>query len=201
MSAICLVAPAPDFRHLVRMTDHRGLFEHADHTTPRRELGYCTDDMARLLVVTSREPHPDPVVGVLARNALRFLVSAQGEAGDCHNRMDSEGRWQDRRTVEDCWGRSLWGLGTAAARSPDYAVRQAALTHFERGTEQRSRWPRAMAFAALGAAEVVAADRDIVMLCRCWMRPLALSMRLAPTRPGRGRKRASPTPTPFCPTP
>ena len=148
-------APPPHFGHLGRITDERGTFEHADHTVPRREHGYCTDDMARVLVVTSREPDPDPLVGRLARTALRFLVEAQGGAGDCHNRMDHRGRWTDARSVADCWGRSLWGFGTAAARHPDHAVRKTALTHFERGTEQRSPWPRAMAFAALGAAEVV----------------------------------------------
>jgi hypothetical protein len=157
MSATSPIAPPPDFHHLARMTDQRGLFEHADHTTPRREHGYCTDDMARLLVVTSREPEPDAVVTGLAGTALRFLVDAQGETGDSHNRMDHRGRWRDRRSVDDCWGRSLWGFGTAAARSPDHTMRQAALAHFERGTEQRSPSPRAMAFAALGAAEVVRA--------------------------------------------
>jgi hypothetical protein len=155
-----LVAPPPDFRHLARMTDHRGLFEHADHTTPRRDHGYCTDDMARLLVVTSREPEPDAVVRGLAATALRFLIDAQGETGDCHNRMDHQGNWQDHRSVNDCWGRSLWGFGTAAARSPDHDVRQTALAHFERGAEQRSPWPRAMAFAALGAAEVISTHAE-----------------------------------------
>ena len=139
------------------MTDERGTFEHADHTVPRREHGYCTDDMARVLVVTSREPHPDPIVTGLSRTALRFLVEAQGEAGASRNRMDVRGRWRDAHGVDDCWGRSLWGLGTAAARHEDHDVRQTALAHFERGTEQRSPWPRAMAFAALGAAEVVTA--------------------------------------------
>jgi hypothetical protein len=76
--------------------------------------------------------------------------------GDCCNRRDSSGRWRGARSVEDCWGRSLWGLGTAAARSPDDLVRQVALAHFARGARQRSPWPRAMAFAALGAHEVLA---------------------------------------------
>ena len=35
-------------------------------------------------------------------------------------------------------------------------MRQSARSYFERGLEQRSPWPRAMAFAALGAAEVLA---------------------------------------------
>lgn len=151
-----MTAPLPRFGHLDRMTDENGTFEHADHTVPRREHGYCTDDMARVLVVTSREPDPDSVVSRLTRTALRFLVEAQDGHGASCNRMDDQGRWRDAAGVGDCWGRSLWGLGTAAARSQDATVRKTALAHFERGTEQRSPWPRAMAFAALGAAEVVA---------------------------------------------
>ncbi len=44
------------FEHLGRLSDHRGLFEHAAGTVRREEHGYCTDDNARLLVVSSREP-------------------------------------------------------------------------------------------------------------------------------------------------
>ena len=39
------------------MTDERGTFEHAVFAEPRPEHGYCTDDMARVLVVASREPN------------------------------------------------------------------------------------------------------------------------------------------------
>ena len=53
-------APPPRFDHLLHMTDARGTFEHAKLTEPRPEHGYCTDDMARVLVVSTREPHPDP---------------------------------------------------------------------------------------------------------------------------------------------
>jgi hypothetical protein len=139
------------------MTDDCATFEHADHTAPRREHGYCTDDMARVLVVTSREPEPSKSVKDLAAKALAFVVQAQGEAGDCLNRRGSEGQWSGHYSVEDCWGRSLWGLGTAAARSQDEPVRQVALAHFERGARQRSPWARSMAFAALGASEVLVA--------------------------------------------
>ena len=138
------------------MTDEHGTFEHADHSSPRKEGGYCTDDMARVLVVTCREPDPSALVRDLARKALRFVAEAQGARGDCRNRRDGSGHWCSAYGVEDCWGRSLWGLGTAAARSPDDLVRQVALAHFDRGARQRSPWARAMAFAALGAHEVLA---------------------------------------------
>ena len=81
------------FAYLGAMTDDFGTFEHADGATPRREHGYCTDDMARLLVVATRQPHPSDVVRDLARRALRFVADAQGVRGDCLNRRDSSGRW------------------------------------------------------------------------------------------------------------
>jgi len=149
--------PGPGFEHLARMTDEYGTYEHADHTMPRREHGYCTDDMARVLMVASREPDPSPLVSDLARTALRFVSEAQGTRGDCRNRRDRWGQWHGPYSTEDCWGRSLWGLGTAAARSSNELVKQVALAHFERGARQRSKYPRAMAFAALGAHEVLGA--------------------------------------------
>ncbi len=149
-----MTTPAPDFAHIAAMTDRYGTFEHADHAVPRREHGYCVDDVARLLVVATREPQPSDEVRELARDALQFVADAQGVTGDCRNRRAANGRWRGWHTVEDCWGRSLWGLGTAAAES-DGVLADEALTHFDRGVAQRSPHSRAMAFAALGAATVV----------------------------------------------
>ncbi len=154
------MGPGPRFDHLLRMTDEHGTFEHADRTNPRREHGYCTDDMARVLVVASREPHPDTQVRALAHTALQFLVDAQGVGGVSRNRRSSHGAWVGRPGVEDCWGRSIWGFGTAAARCQDGTMRHVALDHFSRAAQRRSPWPRAMAFAALGADEVLAVSPD-----------------------------------------
>ena len=152
------VAPEPSFAHISAMTDERGTFEHADHTEPRPGHGYCTDDMARLLVVATREPDPDGSVRSLARSAFRFLADAQAVDGKIRNRMTDRGRWAGRHGVEDCWGRALWGFGTAAARSDEEWLWSSAVSNFERSVEQRSPWPRAMAFAALGAAELLAVE-------------------------------------------
>lgn len=152
--------PEPDFRHLVAMTDRRATFEHASFARPRLEHGYCTDDMARVLLVTTREIDPDPAVCRLAELALRFLTDAQGVAGDYRNRMDRYGRFSDQATTEDCWGRSIWGLGTAAAHGHDEWLRRSATLQFERAARQRSQWSRSMAFAALGAAELLSVQPD-----------------------------------------
>ena len=151
---------APKFDHLLRMTDRNGTFEHACLTEPRSEHGYCTDDMARVLVVTTREPDPERTLNGLAGVALRFLTQAQSLSGPCRNRMDSTGRWADEAALDDPWGRCLWALGTAAAHSRVAYVRQAAIVQFECAAKGRSAWPRAMAFAALGAAELLTVDPD-----------------------------------------
>jgi len=150
-----VTAPAPTFTHLARLTDDTGLFEHARHATVRREHGYCTDDVARGLVVTSREPDPPGAVLRLAECYLTFLTHAQDHTGAFRNRLGHDRRWTDEPGLGDWWGRALWGLGTAAAHSPARWIREEALVAFDLGTARRSTFPRAMVFAGLGAAEVL----------------------------------------------
>ena len=148
----------PSFEHVLSMCDDVGMFEHADHAEPRIAGGYCTDDMARLLIAVCRHPDVDNSILGLARLAYRVLADAQGVDGRVRNRRRTGGRWRGRRTVDDCWGRTMWAFGTASARAPHPWMRDGAASSFTRGLEQRSTWPRAMAFAGLGAAEVLAVD-------------------------------------------
>jgi hypothetical protein len=152
--------PAPRFAHLVRMTDDAGLFEHARHAIVRRQHGYCTDDVARGLVVTCREPDPPGAVLRLAECYLTFLTHAQDRAGAFHNRLGPDRRWTDQPGLGDWWGRALWGLGTASARGTVPRIRDDALGAFTLGAARRSPAPRAMTFAGLGAAEVLRAHPD-----------------------------------------
>ena len=145
----------PVFDHLELLTDDRGLFEHALGTVPRREHGYCVDDVARGLVVTCREPEPGPSARRLARCYLVFVLSALEPGGTCHNRMDVDGNWRDDAAVGDWWGRALWGLGVAATTAQSPGMRARALGGFRIAAQCRSPHLRSMAFAALGAAEVL----------------------------------------------
>ena len=147
------------FSHLQRLSDSTGLFEHALLTERRLEHGYCVDDVARGLVVTT-EPAPDPATAALAAIYQRFLASARDADGGIRNRLGADLMWEDSADVKDCWGRALWGLGTAAARSSSSRLASEALTQFETSAGRRSRWTRAMAFAALGAAEVLTVHPD-----------------------------------------
>ena len=147
------VAPV-SFKHLFHLTDGIGLFEHAEHTRPRRDHGYRLDDAARGLVVGAREAHPSEQLTALATTYLHFVLDAQGPDGGFRNRRTVDGAWTDEPGVEDCWGRALWGLGTAVARAPGLAEWR-ALGAFTTGAQLRSSSHRSMAFAALGAAEVL----------------------------------------------
>ncbi|HEY5822317.1 MAG TPA: hypothetical protein VIT20_10100 [Propionibacteriaceae bacterium] len=144
------------FDHLFRLSDGGGLFEHARLTEPRPEHGYCVDDIARGLVVAAREPGASDELVTLADFYLWLVTDAQTPDGRFHNRRDLELNWTDEPTLEDCWGRALWGLGTAAARLPQGSVSaELASKHFDLSVVRRAPWMRAMAFAALGAAEVL----------------------------------------------
>ena len=155
-----MTAPEATFEHLLRLSDDTGLFEHARGAVPRRQCGYCVDDVARGLVVACRQPSPMGAVMVLGERYLAFLNHAQVSGGASHNRLSYDRRWTDPAGVGDWWGRSLWGSGTAAARGWSPRLRADALAHFDVGAATRSPWPRAMAFAALGAAEVLTAHPD-----------------------------------------
>ena len=151
------VHPEPSFAHLLRLSDDVGLLEHARGATPRRQHGYCVDDVARGLVVVCREPDQGPELLRLSECYLAFIADAQGPDGDFRNRLTYDRRWADEPSLGDWWGRAMWGLGTVIARSPLPWLRDEAMTCFELGAQRRSDWPRAMAFAALGAAEVLRA--------------------------------------------
>jgi hypothetical protein len=152
--------PEAPFQHLQRMTDEIGLLEHASGIVPRYEHGYCVDDVSRGLIVICREPSPPDELVALAHRYLSFLVQAQAADGRFRNRLGYDRRWHDQPGTEDCWGRAMWGLGTAALRGPAPGIRSEALARFGQGAQARSPWPHAMAFAALGAAEILDAWPD-----------------------------------------
>jgi hypothetical protein len=117
------------------------------------------DDAARGLVVACREPEPGPGRR-LARCYLAFVLDALDPAGPCHNRMAADGQWRDAPAVGDWWGRALWGLGVAAASAHTPGMRARALGGFRVASQSSSPHLRPMAFAALGAAELLRSRPD-----------------------------------------
>ena len=153
------VAPLPSLRHLTRLSDALGIFEHAKLERPRPECGYCTDDAGRLLAIASRLDR-DPDSLLLAHVALGFLERAHLGRGRFHLRQSVDGNWTEDRPSDDSAGRALSGLGTAVARAPWRDVRDRALVLFGEAANFRSEHPRAVAYAALGAVELLQAVPD-----------------------------------------
>ncbi len=112
--------PRARLDHLVRLTDDTGLLQHARFALPDRSHGYCTDDNARALVVASkfydlfREREAERLLGIY----LSFVSYAQRPDGLFHNFMGYDRRFLDEVGGDDCYGRSLWGLGYTMYHGP-----------------------------------------------------------------------------------
>ena len=148
------------YTQLARLTTATGLYEHARGTTPRHEHGMCVDDVARALVVTTRAVAPSSDLRAMSRIYLGFLLDAQSPEGVMHNRRSPAGAWLDTPGTGDHWGRALWAFGVAATHSDDPQVVAGARLGAARAVHGRSEHPRAMAYAALGAALMLDVDRD-----------------------------------------
>lgn len=149
------ITTEPIYIHLSHLSDDRGVFEHAQGDQPRRQHGYCVDDVARALIVAVREPSQSLELGGLAGLYLHFLEAAIEPDGKSHNRMNERGQWTDSSGSGDWWGRSLWALGVAAVEAPMADTRATALSSFLELARNRSLNVRSMAFACLGASALI----------------------------------------------
>ena len=125
--SVRVVPSWPPLDHLQRLSDGTGVFEHALYAVPRREHGYCVDDVARALVVVCREPNATAELARMAEIYLAFVVAAVKADGSCHNRRSADGEWTDEPSFGDWWGRALWGLGVASVHAPTTSMRARAL--------------------------------------------------------------------------
>jgi hypothetical protein len=153
--------------HLVAMTDDTGMIQHATHDIPNRATGYCTDDIARALIVAvnaSRRTSTETIGRRLVTTYLAYLHDSQTPDGWFHNFMGYDRTWQDCRGTGDSFGRALWGLGHCMRFAPRDSWRRIAgrlvdsALHHVPGLEHR----RSLAYAALGivhALEAPEADR------------------------------------------
>ncbi len=155
-----MMKASPPYEHLSALTDHNGVFEHALLDAPRREHGSCVDDVARALIVVTREAQQTVELRKMAAIYLRFLESAVREDGLVHNRMGADGAWSDDPAMGDWWGRLLWALGTIAGQHGDPWTRARAVRTFRIAARERSTSLRTLAFATLGAAAIVRVRGD-----------------------------------------
>jgi glycosyltransferase involved in cell wall biosynthesis len=152
--------PEVDLSHLRLMTDDVGILQHAAFTVPRRADGYCLDDNARALLLTTMLDdagvEPARSVRALASGYLAFVLHAWDDEGKrFHNFMTYSRQWVPAPSSDDCHGRALWALAAVATRSTDRTTKELADELFHRAlpaaTELGS--PRAWAYTLLGADE------------------------------------------------
>ena len=136
--------------HLARMTDARGLWQHARHAVPDRRHGFCLDDNARALWLTSRLASPDGHDARLADLATIYAGFVDhawdAGAGRFANFMTHDARWLPDESAsgedEDACARALLALvetagsalpsgltGWAADRAAEVLASGAALRH------------------------------------------------------------------------
>ena len=104
----------PDWRleHLLRMTDHAGIYQHACYSLPDYAHGYCIDDNARALLLTvllEDLGRDTPEVQRAASAYAAFVNAAFNPAQRrFRNFLNFDRRWQDKVGSDDCHGRALW---------------------------------------------------------------------------------------------
>jgi glycosyltransferase involved in cell wall biosynthesis len=169
------------------MSDATGMFQHAVGVVPDRRHGYCVDDNARALMLTS-------LVGSMSEDArLRWATAYAAfvhyawnpDTRRFRNFMRFDRTWCETAGSDDSNGRSLWALGHTVECSPLADLREWALGLFDEAGVAMGllHSPRAMAFAALGALAVLRTDpahgaaRAIVQHCGETLERLAQSER------------------------
>lgn len=149
------------FDHVIALSNEFGTFEHADHDQPRIEHGFCVDDVARVLIATCRADHrEDQRLDLLEERSLDFVVASLDVDGSVRNRRNHLGEWTSDAGVGDWWGRAVWALGVCARYGSSAERRTVALDGFDLAARRTSRSPRALAFAVLGATDILDTDPD-----------------------------------------
>ena len=141
--------PPPRVRleHFELMCDDTGLFQHAIHSVPDRQHGYCVDDNARALLVacalntTGERTFSEAL-------CFRFAAFVQhawnGDRKRFRNFMSFDRRWLEEVGSEDSHGRSLWALAECARSDVN---------------PSRQRWAAALFLEALPSAETFVSPR------------------------------------------
>jgi hypothetical protein len=119
--------------HLDALGGPLGIWQHAVGPIPNESFGYCTDDVARALLVDLLHQR-DIGWAAVRENAwlsLRFLGDAFDRATGCfRNFRDKDGLWLEGVGSQDSQGRALQALGVAIAGAPDAAFVAEARTLF-----------------------------------------------------------------------
>jgi glycosyltransferase involved in cell wall biosynthesis len=162
-----LAPPEMRIGHFLSMCDDTGLFQHAVHSVPDRAHGYCVDDNARALLLSSllNKSGEQRLTETLTARFASFVQHAWNPDTRRFRNFMSFGRlWLEDRGSEDSHGRTLWALGECARCDATLSRRRWATALFAEAlpTVESFAALRPAAFALLGldAYCAVAADAN-----------------------------------------
>lgn len=108
--------------HLEALTGPLGIWQHASAAAPNTEFGYCTDDVARALIVDLLHARELgwPAVAASASRSLGFLREAFDlDTRHFRNFRAGDGSWNEETGSEDSQGRAVWALASAIGAAGD----------------------------------------------------------------------------------
>lgn len=173
-SELKFVYPPINLSHLQTMTDNTGMLQHARYSIPDRSHGYCTDDIARALLLSVMLQNDVQDVDELNRLTgiyLSYLDFAYNpEKGRFRNFMSYSREWLDEEGTEDSNGRAIWALGYASANTDVNNFHLHSNTIFNMGltaVEEISH-PRSLAYCVLGLTNhaMVHGKQEVVELLK-----------------------------------
>lgn len=151
--------PRIELNHLKKLTDQTGLIQHARYSIPYYQDGYCLDDNARALLLTTlleQTFYYDESIRRLQEIYASFLTySFNSENNQFRNSLSYERKWLEDKGSEDSNGRAIWALGTVISKSSNEQLRSWAVDLFLRSVKSLESFtsPRAWAFALCGISE------------------------------------------------
>jgi glycosyltransferase involved in cell wall biosynthesis len=158
--------PELNLQHLRTLTDDTGMLQHARYSVPRYDDGYCIDDNARALLLTTliEDAGTDDrtTTRALSSRYLAFINHAFSQnSRRFRNFMAYSREWLEERGSEDSHGRALWALGAVVgrAREPGSKNLGTELFHAALPALKELESSRAWAFALLGIHEYLRAFR------------------------------------------
>lgn len=173
--------PEVDFEYLMTLTDTCGIFQHAKYSIPDRNMGYCSDDTTRALLVTVMNRnmfYSEKVIGLISIY-LSFLMNAfNKETKLFRNFMSYNRDWLDDVGSEDCNSRVLFTLGYIIKNPPFESHLHLSKTLFEESINKTLGFSSPRAYARIIIACILylnkfSGARDIRRICRIFTERLS----------------------------
>jgi glycosyltransferase involved in cell wall biosynthesis len=150
------IIPEVRIGHFLSLCDNTGLLQHAVHSVADRAHGYCVDDNARALLLSSALANSGETQLLSEIDTTRFAAFIQHawnpDTSRFRNFMSYDRRWLEESGSEDSHGRTLWALAECARHDTDRSRRRwaAALFKIALPVVEKFSSPRAWAFTLLG---------------------------------------------------